>query len=279
MLRKTLIPLALAAGLIVPATASAKTKTYTATDHSIRASITNRGTLTRPKAPTLTITQQDSSGTTTLFHGAVTNHACGTGCVVSIAPADPPLRFAPLDGAGSRDLLVNLYSGGANCCTVLDLFRPSAALNGRYVLSASHNFAYAGYRLERIGSRYVFVTADPRFAFAFTDFADSGLPLQILRLSGVRFVDVTARHPRLVRRDAAGWMRAYRRAHGRNDVGLIAAWAADQARLGHWRSAHAYLVSQARAGRLRSTLNPHADSGMRFIHQLEKLLRREGYLR
>lgn len=279
MFRKTLIPLALAAGLIVPATAGAKTKTYSATDHSVRASITTHGTFTRPAPPTLTITSQGSAGSRTLFHGTVTNHACGTGCMVSTAPADPPLRFAPLDGAGSADLIVNLYTGGAHCCTVLDLFRPSAALGGLYVLSASHNFADAGYRLERIGSRELFRTVDPSFAYAFTDYADSGEPLQLLQLSGVRFIDVTSRYPRLVRRDAARWMTAYHRAHGRNDVGLIAPWAADEARLGHWRAAHAYLVSQAKAGRLNSPLNQRAWSGVNFVRHLERLLRREGYLK
>jgi hypothetical protein len=277
MLRRTLIPLALTVGLVLPATSAAKT--YTAQDRSLSAAITTNGTLTQPAAPTLTITGHGASGTTTLFHGPVSNHACGTGCLVSTAPADPPLRFAPLDGAGSTDLLVNLYSGGANCCTVLDLFRQSAALNGLYVLSASHNFAYAGYRLEKIGSRYVFITADPTFSTVFTDFADSGLPLQILRLSGVKFIDVTSRYPQLVRADAARWMKAYRKADGQNDVGLIAPWAADEVRLGRWSSAHAYLVSQARAGRLRSTLFPRAASGTRFIAQLETLLRREGYLK
>jgi hypothetical protein len=277
MLRRTLIPLALAAALVFPAAAGAKT--YTARDRSLSAVITTSGTLTRPVPPTLTITDQGSTGTRTLFHGPVSNHACGTGCLVSTAPADPPVRFAPLDGAGSADLIVNLYSGGANCCTVLDLFRPSAALNGLYVLSASHNFAYAGYRLEKLGGQYAFVTADPTFSTVFTDFADSGLPLQILRLSGVKFIDVTSRYPALVKKDAARWMKAYRKANGHNDVGLIAPWAADEARLGDWSSAHAYLVSQARAGRLRSTLLPHAASGTRFIAQLETLLRREGYLK
>jgi hypothetical protein len=277
MLRRTLIPLALAAGLVLPAAAGAKS--YTARDGSLSAVITTSGTLTHPVPPALTITDQRSTGASTLFHGPVSNHACGTGCMVSTAPADPPLRFAPLDGPGSADLIVNLYSGGANCCTVLDLFRQSAALNGLYVLSASHNFAYAGYRLRKLGGQYSFVTADPSFSTVFTDFADSGLPLQILRLSGVKFIDVTSRHPMLVRRDAARWMRAYRKAHGHNDVGLIAPWAADEARLGRWSAAHAYLVAQARAGHLRSTLLPRAASGTRFIAQLETLLRREGYLK
>jgi hypothetical protein len=277
MLRRTLIPLALVGACIVPA--SAQAQTYFATDGSVTAEIAESGVPSHPAPPRLSITKRDAAGSTTLFTGPVTNHACGAGCIVSTTPVDPPLRFAPLDGAGSADLLVSLYTDGANCCSVLDLFRPSAALNGLYVLSAAHNFAYSGYRLKKIGSRYVFVTADPTFSTVFTDFADSGLPLQILQLSGVKFADVTSRYPALVRRDAARWMTAYRKARGRNDVGLIAPWAADEARLGLWSSAHAYLVSQARAGRLRSTLFPHAASGTRFIGQLESLLRRDGYLK
>lgn len=277
MIRRTLIPLALLAGLIIPASASAKT--YTAHDRSLHATITGNGTFTHPQPPSLTITRQTGGATRTLFHGTVGNRACGTGCLVSLAPADPPVRFAALDSTGSPDLLVNLYSGGANCCTILDLLRPSAALGGRYVLSASHNFAYAGYRLRKIGPRRVFITADPTFADAFTDFATSGEPLQILHLQGVRFVNVTAHYRGLLLRDAARWLRAYHHAHGRDNVGLIAAWAADEARLGRWRAAHAYLVSQARAGRLHSALSPHADSGMRFIAQLQALLHREGYLK
>jgi hypothetical protein len=275
MLRTALISLTLSAALIVPAAATARNRTYTATDHSVRASITNRGTLTHPEAPTLTIT----SCTTTLFHGPVRNRACGTGCVVSTAPADPPLRFAPLDGAGSADLLTNLYSGGANCCFVLDLLRPSAALGGQYVPSASHNFGFAGYRLEKLGGAYRFVTADNSFAFAFTDFADSGLPLEVLRLSGVRFERVTAQYPALVRRDAKRWMVAFRKAKGKNDVGVIAAWAADEATLGDWRGARTFLVAQAMAGRLNSALNRRAWSGLNFVRHLERMLRRGGYLK
>lgn len=277
MIRRSLIPLALLVGLLIPAAASAKT--YIAHDGSLRATIVNHGTLSHPVPPSLTVTRRSGGTTRTLFRGPVSNHACGSGCVVSLGPADPPVRFAPLDGTGSPDLLVNLYSGGANCCTILDLFRASAALGGKYVLSASHNFAFAGYRLEKLGGRNVFVTADPTFAGAFTDFAASGEPLQILELRGVKFVDVTSHHPALLRHDAAIWMRAYRRAHGRDDVGLIAAWAADEARLGHWRAAHAFLISQARAGKLHSGIAPRTENGIRFVKHLTALLRREGYLK
>jgi hypothetical protein len=282
MLRKTVIPIALVAGLLFPTVAGAKS--YTIHSGRLTATLTAHGTLARPQPPLLTITESGQLATAgveqrALFDGTVTARGCGTACVPSVGSADPPLRFAAIDGAGSHDLLVTLYSGGANCCTVLDLLRPSAALNGDYVQSAQHNFGYAGYRLDKQGGSEVFVTADNSFAFAFTDFADSAFPLQVLHLSGVKFEKVTAHYPALVRRDAARAMTAYRRADGKNDVGLIAAWAADEATLGRWPSAHAYLVSQARAGRLTSTLYPKSASGMRFITELQALLRRDGYLK
>lgn len=271
MLRRIIAPLVVAAGLLIPATAGASV--YRSSGEGVSATLVSGGSPTHPEFPTLTLTR----GGTTLFHGQVTNRACGTGCGPSTAPADPPVRIAPLDGVGSADVLVNLYSGGANCCTVLDVLRASAALGGQYVVSAQHNFTFSGYRLEKLDGRDVFLTADGSFAAAFTDFADSGLPIQLLRLEGVRFVAVTAQHRRLVRRDAARWLTAYRRARGRNDVGFIGAWAADECTLGHGRRALSYVISQARAGRLHSTAFGAAESGMRFVEVLKDVLRHGGY--
>ncbi len=276
MLRRTLLPLALAGALLVPATAGART--FTASSHGLSATLVGPTNPTHPQFPVLTV--QNPAGTT-LYHGQVTNRACGTGCGPSITPQTPALRFAALQGPGTAstpDLLVNLYSGGANCCFVTDVLAPSAAVGGQYTLSTEHNFGSAGYRLRRLDGRLVFETADNRFETAFTDFASSGLPLLLQRLEGTRFADVTSDYPRLVRRDAARWLKAYHRAHGRDNVGFAAAWAADEARLGYWSYAHAYLVSQARAGYLHSALLPHL-GGLRFVDRLETFLRRGGYFK
>jgi hypothetical protein len=187
------------------------------------------------------------------------------------------VQIADVQNDGAADVLLNLYTGGAHCCSVAEVFAPSAALGGRYVPAASHDFGDPGYDLRSLGGARSFVTGDDSFAYAFTDFAASGLPLQILQISDGRFADVTSRFPALVRTDAARWLHAYTRARGVDDVGLAAAWAADECRLGRSAQALDYLRAQARAGRLRSSLGA-AYSGDRFITRLRRLLRRDGYL-
>jgi hypothetical protein len=273
MLRRTLLPIALVATLLAPAAASAKQ--VVARHRSLTATLSYRGRPGSYRDLELTITR----GARTLYRGPVTAPQCGHECWPQTDATQSPVRFAALDGAGSADVVLNLYTGGAHCCSVAEVLRPSAAMNGDYVISAEHDFGDPGDRLETIAGHPVFVTADDTFAYAFTDFADSGLPLALLRLEGVKFADVTGGYPTLVRRDAARWLADYRRASGKNDVGLIAAWAADEATLDRWPSAHAYLVSQARAGRLTSALYPKSAAGTRFITKLEALLNRDGYLR
>jgi hypothetical protein len=271
MLRRTLIPIALAAGLLLPATASAK---QVVVHHDGRTAVVSyTGSPPSYRNLELVITR----GPYTVYRGRLSARQCGHECWPQIGTTQKVVQFAGLDGPGSADVVVNLYTGGAHCCSIAEVFRPSAALNGDYVLAATHDFGDPGDRLQRLDGRLVFVTGDDSFAYAFTDFADSGLPLQIRRLSGVTFRDVTAEYPALVRRDAARWLTAYHRAKRSNDVGLIAAWAADEATLGHWPSAHAYLVAQARAGHLNSGFGA-SESGMRFIAKLHALLRRDRYL-
>jgi hypothetical protein len=275
MPRRALIPLSIALGLLLVATATvARATTISARGHGVTATLSYRGGAGAQRDLALTI----GRGQRTLYRAPVRAPLCGTLCEPQTGTIQNAVQIADLDDDGAADVLLSLYSGGANCCSILQVFTPSAAMDGRYVHLAQRDFFSAGYRLERIGGRLMFVTADNTFETTFTDFAASGLPLQILRLSGARFLDVTSAYPALIRRDAARWLTAYRRADGRDDVGLIAAWAADEARLGRWSAAQALLVDQARAGRLNSALYPRSDSGLRFVTRLTALLGREGYL-
>ena len=103
-----------------------------------------------------------------------------------------------------------------------------------------------GYRLGDLDhdGRAELVTADDRFAYAFTAYAASLLPIRILRLEGTSFVDVTSAYPGVVESDAASLWALYlkTRASQYPDVrGILAAWAADEARLGRWSEASAAL--------------------------------------
>jgi hypothetical protein len=124
------------------------------------------------------------------------------------------------------------------------------------------------------GGRDEFITADDSFAYAFTDYADSGLPIKIVAFAGGRFTDVTRQHPKLIAADAARYLKAFKHDLGNGD-GLIAAWAADEDNLGHTSLVASTLAKYLKAGELRSGNYP---SAQKFIKALGKLLKKDGYV-
>ena len=77
---------------------------------------------------------------------------------------------------------------------------------------------------------------------------------------------------------AAFWLKAFKgmaREHYSDSVGVIAAWAADEDRLGHAKRVNRFLAQQAKAGHLNA---PFAAGGTRFVTRLQRFLRRHGYL-
>jgi hypothetical protein len=192
----------------------------------------------------------------------------------------PSVHVLDLEHNGSPDVVLDLYSGGAHCCSVEQVFSyaPSA---GTYVKS-EHNFGDPGARIRVIDGRDFFFTADDRFAYAFTDYAASGLPLQILSFSHGQFDDVTRTFPTQIAANATTWMKAFTgmaRQHYSDSVGVAAAWAADEELLGNDVRVQSFLQRQALDGHLNSALNPKADSGQRFIRALNQQLRHDGYIR
>lgn len=146
-----------------------------------------------------------------------------------------------------------------------------------------HNFGDPSVKLMKIGpgGSFDFVSADDRFAYEFTDYAASGLPIEILSVAHNSFRNVTRSFPQLIARDAAQWMSAFKaqaRSHYQDSVGLVAAWAADEDLLGHSVAVANFLASQARAGHLNSALSPINPSGQKFVAALQRFLRKAGYV-
>ena len=134
----------------------------------------------------------------------------------------------PLDEA-----LLSVYTGGAHCCFEKLIALVDGPFRGRLL---DHNFGDPGYGGQRRDGQFQFVTADDRFAYEFTAFAASGLPVQVLTIDPYgRFQDVTQTRLELVRSDAKQWWGAYLRERGKKDGdmrGVLAAWCADEYRLG-----------------------------------------------
>jgi hypothetical protein len=210
------------------------------------------------------------------YSAKVKDPNCGSGrfeCDPGVVKG-PSIRLVDIDDSGEPNVVLSLFSGGASCCFIGQVFTYSAAL-GSYVESR-RDFGNAGYTLKRLspGADYDFVSANYLFTGAFTADAGSGLPLQIFSFTGLKFVDVTRSHPGLVAKDAAFWIKFFH-AHSKIGEGPLGAWAADEELLGHNGLVQSTLVKQLKAGHLvGGNVN-----GKRYIAALNKLLRRQGYLK
>jgi hypothetical protein len=214
----------------------------------------------------------------TVFDAPVRSASCGPSpfCWPG-AVLGPSVHVVNLERAAEPDVVLDLYSGGAHCCTIEQVFFYNSATHS--YSKREHYFGDPSATLAALGpgGRREFLSADDRFAFAFTDFADSGMPIQIFAFNGGRFVDVTRRHRSLITKDAAMWWRLF--SHDlSNGVGLIAAWAGDEELLGNGTLVKHRLAQELMLGHLRSAGLP-GGGGKAFIHNLNTLLRRWGYVR
>lgn len=261
---------------VLCAAPSALARTVTAHRGDVSASFTYTGNYVTIRDGALTI----SRGGKVLYSRRVSSAWCGSRCEPElISPHRPFLHVLPLAPAGHLDVVLDLFTGGAHCCSVEQVFFWDRGL-GTYV-KRERNFGDPGAALEDLGrdGRYEFLTADDSFAYEFTDFAASGLPIEIQDFAGGHFHGVTHDYPLLIADDASKWLRAYwadLRYH--DTVGVIAAWAADEDSLGRSAEVSDFLDAQAAAGNLRSALIPTM-KGYHFIAVLDAFLRRHGYLR
>ncbi|MGZ4170103.1 MAG: hypothetical protein ACXVR1_11425 [Solirubrobacteraceae bacterium] len=213
-----------------------------------------------------------------VYTRAVRATPCAGSCTaIGVPPGRSPVHVLDLDGDRELDVVLGLFTGGANCCVVDQVFTYDRS--AKTYVSAQHNFSGAGAALVRLGGRWVFRSGDSRIAQAgFTDVADSGAPIQIWRFRARRFTDVTRTYPALIRADAAKWLGLFDHDVS-NGVGLIAAWAADEDLLGQSALVDTTLRSLAAQHKLRTPLGLPHNSETTFVAQLEALLRKLGYSR
>jgi hypothetical protein len=275
MRRALIIALVLATSAVLAPAALATTQTASA--GAVTATFSFTGKFPNYSGLHLRIAQSGS----VLYDRPVSSKTCGKFCAPGATGSKASsVHIIDLDHTGQPNVVLDIYSGGAHCCSIEQVFTFDTAT--RTYAKAERNFGDPGDRIEDLGhdGRFEFVTADDAFAYAFTDFAASGLPVQILKFSGGRFHDVTNQYPALIRADAAGWLKVFKgmaRQHYADSVGVIAAWAADEYRLGKSAAANRYLSQQATAGHLKSALGRSEPQGRKFVAALKRFLRRHGY--
>jgi hypothetical protein len=263
-----------AVAVFAAAAAAALAQTETASSGAVTATFSfTAGAQNTYATKTLTISRSGQ----VVYDQPVTSSYCGPPAQQQYcAPGfgHRSVHVANLEPGPEPDVVLDLYTGGAHCCSIEQVFSfdPGTAT---YVLS-QHAFGDPGARLAAVGpgGRDEFLTADDSFAYAFTDYADSGLPIKIVAFAGGRFTDVTRQHPKLIAADAARYLKAFKHDLSNGD-GLIAAWAADEDNLGHTNLVASTLAKYLKAGELRGGSYP---SAQKFIKALGKLLKKDGYV-
>jgi hypothetical protein len=210
-----------------------------------------------------------------VYSAPVTSEHCVESC--ASAYEAPDVHVATLEPGHPPVVVLEVTTDGAHCCYISQVFSGPGTSG---ITMLEHEFGDPRGRLDPIGQEGsdVFVSADDRFAYAFTDYADSGLPLQIWALQDGVFSAVTRSYPSLIAADAAKqW--AYFKADRNNNVGFFAAWAADEDLLGQGALVSRRLNTELGRGRLRvSPVLQHVDpGGKRFARNLRADLRRWGY--
>jgi hypothetical protein len=262
----------LAAGLFLAAVAWAQSSSQTASAGGVSATFTYSGSGITVTNPRLRIVRAGQTAYEEPVHAALCGSICGPGALGAHAHSVRVIRLEP---SGAPDVILELFSGGANCCFIDQVFTYSPFTHG--YLKTERNFGSFGVTVKRIGKakHWRFVSADENFKYEFTDGAASGEPIQIWSFSGRRFHDVTRHYPNLIATDAKRWLHFFKQ-NLSNGVGLIAAWAADEELLGQDKLVQSTLATEARQGDLRDG-NGGGATGQRFITKLNRFLHQLGY--
>jgi hypothetical protein len=179
-----------------------------------------------------------------------------------------------VDGDGEPEVVLDLYWGGAHCCWYSQVYRYVPA-TGHYapLVHVWGNFGYVFADLDHNGAQEL-VTRDDRFSYAFGSFADSRWPVRILHYKAGRVTVETPSYPSEIGRDAnALWHAAMNPQRKGSNQGIVAAWAADEAMVGHWAVAFKKIDRLSRRGKIHGER-----SRLAFERRLKSFLRRTGYL-
>jgi hypothetical protein len=194
------------------------------------------------------------------------------------------VRVRDLDADGEPEVLVDLFTGGANCCWYTQSYRFDAGRSAyvRKELRPGLSFPYTLKDLDKNGIPD-FKSVDYRFAYKYGSNADTPRPLRIFDWHAGRLVDVTRAFPALAARDANDMYRGYlkyRKVKGVNLRGLLAAYAADSYKAGNGRKAWTRVVAAYHRGELnRKFAGETGPFGKAYLDSLRRFLKRLGYLR
>ena len=194
---------------------------------------------------------------------------------------NPSLVARDLNADGEPEVLIDLYTGGAHCCSYTQIYSYHAATNAyRRVKGSWGDYGYELTDLDKDGTPE-FRGADFRFAAAFTAYAASGAPPMIFKFVGGKLKNVTKTYRAEIKKNLRQYLDLYREIRKDPDVpdvrGFLAAYVADKYLLGQGDTAFDLVYAAYRRGELRGLQGDTSPAGKRYISELRKYLRRWGY--
>jgi hypothetical protein len=192
------------------------------------------------------------------------------------------LTLRDLTGDGDPEVLVDLYTGGAHCCTVMALFGWDAATSSYRRLV--RNWLDPSYRVADLtgGPGAELLSYDASFAYAFCAYACSLMPEQIFRYDGSRLVNVTRDFPARIERDVRQIRNEVRRVRRKPDQryalkGFLPALCADLYLLNRGAECRSELSTALRRGELANEPLDIVAGGRKYMRQVLRFLQRAGY--
>lgn len=180
------------------------------------------------------------------------------------------LQVRDLDKDNEPEIILDVFSGGAHCCTSSLIYRYDARTK-KYVAIAHRWGNGERYNIEDIGrdGTVEFVFRDDRFAYKFASFGGSYYPLQIWRYNQGKMIDVTRRHPRAVKNHAVQlWQKYITNKAQVEGKAILAAYLADKYSLGEGEDGWRQLQEVYRES-----------DRQQFFSLLRKFLQETGYIR
>ncbi|MBW4526786.1 MAG: hypothetical protein KME18_16630 [Phormidium tanganyikae FI6-MK23] len=175
-----------------------------------------------------------------------------------------------LNGDQDSEVIADMFTGGAHCCRYSLIYQYDRDQK-QYVESRA-NWGNLGYQLRDLDrdGKTEFYSADDRFAYAFTSYAASAFPIQVLRFEDGKMVDVTRQYPKEVYSDAYQLWRFYQRlkAGDGEAKGALAAYLADK-----------YLLGQQEDGWNQLRKVYQESDREEFFGSLRKFLKETGYVK
>lgn len=196
-----------------------------------------------------------------------------TAALPGVVTGRPTLALRDVWDGTAPEALVEAPTGGNLCCDRLRVGVLDDDGKGRVL---ALDFPAYGWHEQRHGGTVDFVTSDWGFICAFTDCADGSAPIRIFAIdeAGRHFVDVTRGRPDLVTADASKQWTHYLRERG--NVGLLAAWCADEYLLAKKSRCDRTLASELAHGSLTGA---YEGGGRKFIVDLHASFAKWGYAR